>query len=80
MTFPTFESKLRAKLQTDRHIIRNEQEQVWYTFGCLKGKASTHIYPWIKTYQDDQTTFIIEGLCKQMDAAFGDPKIKQRAQ
>jgi hypothetical protein len=53
MTFPPFKSKLRAKLQMDGHIIGNEQEQVWYAFGCLKGKASTHIYPWIKTYQDD---------------------------
>jgi hypothetical protein len=80
MTFLPFKSKLRAKLRMDGHIIRNEQEQVWYAFGCLKGKASTCIYPWIKTYQDDQTIFIIEGLYKQMDAAFGDPEIKQRAQ
>jgi hypothetical protein len=28
ITLLPFESKLRAKLQTDRHIIRNEQEQV----------------------------------------------------
>jgi hypothetical protein len=53
ITFPSFESKLRAKLQTDGYIIRNEQEQVWYAFGYLKGKASMYIYPWIKTYQDD---------------------------
>jgi hypothetical protein len=64
ITFLPFESKLRAKLQTDRHIIGNKQEQVWYAFGYLKGKASMHIYPWIKTYQDDQITFIIEDLYK----------------
>jgi hypothetical protein len=45
ITFPPFKSKLRAKLQTDGHIIGNEQEQVWYTFGCLKGKISMCIYP-----------------------------------
>jgi hypothetical protein len=49
-TFPPFESKLRAKLWTDGYAIRNEQEQVWYTFGYLKGKAVTQIHPWIKTY------------------------------
>jgi hypothetical protein len=43
--FLSFESKLRAKLQTDSHAIGNKQEQVWYAFGCLKGKAATQIYP-----------------------------------
>jgi hypothetical protein len=28
ITFPPFKSKLRAKLQMDRHIIGNKQEQV----------------------------------------------------
>jgi hypothetical protein len=41
ITFPPFKSKLRAKLQIDGHAIKNKQEQVWYAFGCLKGKAIT---------------------------------------
>jgi hypothetical protein len=45
ITFLPFESKLRAKLWTDGHTIRNEQEQVWYAFGYLKGKAATQIHP-----------------------------------
>ena len=76
ITFPPFKSKLKVKFQTDRHIIRTKQEQVWYAFRCLKGKASTCIYLWVKMYQDDQVIFTIEGLCKQMDAAFRDPEIK----
>jgi hypothetical protein len=45
ITFLSFESKLRAKLRTDGHAIGNKQEQVWYVFGCLKGKAVTWIHP-----------------------------------
>ena len=76
ITFPPFESKLRAKLRTDGHAIGNEQEQVWYAFGCLKGKAATQIYPWMKTYQDNPMILTLEGLFKQMEAVFGDSKIK----
>jgi hypothetical protein len=80
ITFPPFESKLRAKLWTDGHAIGNKQEQVWYAFGCLKSKAITWIYPWIKIYQDNPIILTLEGLFKQIEAAFGDSEIKWRAQ
>ena len=43
-------------------------------------RIATQIHPWIKIYQDNPIMLIIEGLFKQMEAAFGDPKIKQQAQ
>ena len=39
--YPPFESKLKAKLQIDRYVIGNKQEQVWFAFGCLRDKAAT---------------------------------------
>ena len=45
MLFPQFEGNLQAKLFIDGAAIRGEMEKVWYAYGRLSGRASTHIYP-----------------------------------
>lgn len=77
--YPAFESQLCAKLRIDGHLIGNEDEQVWYAFGCLKGTASARIHPWVKAYENQPSKFTKEELVKQMQRSFSDPEAKNKA-
>jgi hypothetical protein len=76
--YPQFEGLLRAKLEIDSEAIGGEREKVWYGFGRLSGEAASRIYPWLG-YAQKEGGFTVEGLFKQMDLAFRDPRKQQKA-
>jgi hypothetical protein len=76
--YPQFRSLLAAKLRIDAKAIGNEEERVWYGFGCLTDVAAGRIHPWIQ-YAQGTSEFTVEGLLKQMDQAFADPQKQAKA-
>jgi hypothetical protein len=76
--YPQFEGLLRAKLEIDGEAIGGEKERVWYGFGRLSGGAASQIFPWLG-YAQKEGKFTVEGLFKQMDIAFRDPRKRQKA-
>lgn len=76
--YPQFRSLLAAKLRIDAKAIGNEEERVWYGFGCLTDVAAGRIHPWIQ-YAQGTSEFTVEGLLKQTDQAFADPQKQAKA-
>lgn len=77
--YPAFKGHLRAKLRIDRDAIGGEPEQVWYAFGRLSEKASERIFPWIDTTERKGDTLTTDAFFAQLDAAFYDEQIPQKA-
>ena len=77
--YPSFRGQLRAKLRIDALAIGGEEEQVWYGFGRLSGSASERIFPWIEATQTQGMLLRVATFFEQMDAAFYDAQIPQRA-
>jgi hypothetical protein len=76
--YPQFAGLLRAKVKYDGLSIGNEQEKTWYMFGRLKGDAAKRIFPWINA-ADQDGTLCTDDLFRHMDAAFSDPRAKEKA-
>ena len=77
--YPPFKGFLIAKLQIDQPAIGGETEQVWYAYGRLSGKAAARVFPWLEASQRTGQALLIDSFMEQMDAAFYDPQIAQRA-
>jgi hypothetical protein len=77
--YPAFKGQLRAKLEIDQLAIGGDKEMVWYSYGCLTGKAATRIYPWLDANSRKSIPLRIDSFFEQMDAAFLDPQIAQNA-
>jgi hypothetical protein len=77
--YPAFKGILRAKLRIDQAAIGSEEERVWYGFGRLSGKAADRIFPWIESTQQRGMPLFVDPFFDQLDAAFYDPQISQRA-
>ena len=77
--YPAFKGHLRAKLRIDRAAIGGEPEQVWYAFGRLADKAADRIFPWIESTEQRGGPLRVTAFFEQLDAAFYDPQIPQRA-
>jgi hypothetical protein len=77
--YPAFKGHLRAKLRIDRAAIGDEPEQVWYAFGRLADKAANRIFPWIDSTEQRGIPLRVAAFFEQLDAAFYDPQIPQRA-
>lgn len=77
--YPAFRGHLRAKLRIDQGAIGGEPEQVWYAFGRLSDKASERIFPWIETIERTGKALTTHDFFAQLDAAFYDEQIPQRA-
>jgi hypothetical protein len=76
--YPQFAGLLRAKIKHDGLAIGSEEKQAWYIFGRLKDAAAKRIFPWIDS-MDKQGLLSTDGLFKQMDLAFLDPRAKEKA-
>lgn len=77
--FPQFLALLTAKLTFDHNVWDSEAERVWYAFGCLTGKASTRILPWITTYCEDVNEFTAKKLFEHLRTSFEDKATKAKA-
>lgn len=77
--YPQFRAKLEAKLTVDAAAIGKDREQLWYGFSRLQGKAAARILPWMTTYKEDATKFILREFWKQIDSAFQDAAVRQKA-
>lgn len=78
--YPTFRSKLRAKLIVDKEALGEPYDRMWYAFGCLTGKAASQVLPWMDRFAETNTTE--EGLVNllaQMDFVFLDRNLKEKA-
>jgi Zinc knuckle len=76
--YPQFAGLLRAKVKHDGYAIGNEEKQAWYMFGRLEGAAARRIFPWIDA-ADKKGDLRTKDLLEQMDAAFQDPRAKEKA-
>ena len=76
--YPQFKSLLKAKLRIDARAIGNEEERIWYGYGCLTSKAQSRIHPWID-HAEGKATFTEEKFFEQLDIAFADPQAEERA-
>lgn len=77
--YPQFRSKIEAKLTIDAEAIGDESERVWYGFNLLQGAAAARVHPWIEVYQREPTKFIVTEFLKQMDLAFLDTEMQEKA-
>lgn len=76
--YPQFRSFLEAKLRIDAEAIGNEEQRVWYGYGCLSGDAAGRIHPWMQ-YAESSENFTVKGLLDQLDQAFADPQKQAKA-
>jgi hypothetical protein len=78
--YPQFRGLLAQKLRIDALACGDsEYDRVWYGFACLKGVASSRIFPWIDYAQKVGASFTIQGFLEQLDTAFSDPQKTQKA-
>jgi hypothetical protein len=78
--YPQFRGLLAQKLRIDALACGDsEYDRVWYGFACLKGVASSRIFPWIDYAQKVGASLTIEGFLGQLDTAFSDPQKAQKA-
>ena len=78
-SYSAFRGHLRAKLRIDQAAIGGKAEQVWYGFGRLADEASKRIFPWIETIERRGKPLQVNAFFEQLDAAFYDVQIPQRA-
>jgi hypothetical protein len=76
--YPQFRGKLEAKVEIDAEAIGTEKDRVWFAFHRLTGTAAARIYPWISTFKNTPF-FTLPGYFKQMDIAFLDPSLRDKA-
>ena len=76
--YPQFRGKLEAKVEIDADAIGTEGDRVWFAFNRLTGTAAARIYPWISTFKNT-LFFTLPGFFKQMDIAFQDPSLRDKA-
>lgn len=77
--YPPFKGLLRAKLRIDHAAIGGETEQVWYAYGRLSGKAAARMFPWLEATDKKGEVLRVDSFIEQMDAAFYDAQLAQRA-
>jgi hypothetical protein len=78
--YPQFRGLLAQKLRVDALACGDsEYDRVWYGFACLKGVASSRIFPWIDYAQKVGASLTIQGFLEQLDTAFSDPQKTQKA-
>jgi hypothetical protein len=78
--YPQFRGLLAQKLRVDALACGDsESDRVWYGFACLKGVASSRIFPWIDYAQKVGASLTIQGFLGQLDTAFSDPQKAQKA-
>lgn len=77
--YPAFKGYLKAKLRIDRLAIGDEPELVWYAFGRLTGKAADRMFPWLESMDQRGEPLRVATFMDQLDAAFCDPQVAQRA-
>lgn len=65
-------------MRIDAEAIGDEEERVWYGFGCLSGDAAGRIHPWMQ-YAQKSEDFTVKGFLKQIDQAFADPQKQAKA-
>ena len=77
--YPAFKGYLHAKLRIDQVVIRGKLEQVQYAFRQLANKVADYIFPQIKLTKQREAPLQVTTFFKQLDTAFYDPQIPQRA-
>lgn len=77
--FLPFKMNLHTKFAMDGSYFLNEGERVLYAYGCLKGRASQHVLPWITAKMENQEALQWGDFMGVLDKVFGDPDLKQKA-
>ena len=78
--YPQFRGFITQKLRVDALACGDtEPDRVWYGFACLKGIASSRIFPWIDYAQKTGIQLSVQAFLEQLDIAFSDPQKAQKA-
>lgn len=77
--YPPFRMNLRTKFAIDAACYSTGEEQVYYAYSRLRGKASQRILPWLQARQESGTTVEWGEFAAVLDKAFGDPDRQRKA-
>jgi hypothetical protein len=77
--YAQFELKLRTKLRMDAAAYPTEEEQVYYAFGRLEGKAAKRMLPWIETKTTRGDQLFTSEFFSALGRAFKDPDQQAKA-
>jgi hypothetical protein len=70
---------LCTKFAIDAACYSTEEEQVYYAYSRLRGKASQRILPWLQARQDSQKPVQWSKFAAVLDKAFSDPDRRRKA-
>jgi hypothetical protein len=71
--YPPFQINLCTKFAINTTCYPIEEEQVYYAYSYLRGKASQHVLPWLLACQKSETPVLWAEFSVVLDKAFGDP-------
>ncbi|EAA59061.1 hypothetical protein AN3500.2 [Aspergillus nidulans FGSC A4] len=77
--YPPFQMNLRTKFAIDAACYPTEEEQVYYAYSRLRGKASQRVLPWLLARQKSETPVLWAEFSAVLDKAFGDPDRQRKA-
>ncbi|EAA65145.1 hypothetical protein AN0003.2 [Aspergillus nidulans FGSC A4] len=77
--YPPFQMNLRTKFAINAACYPTEEEQVYYAYSCLRGKASQRVLPWLLARQKSETPVLWAEFSAVLDKAFGDPDQQRKA-
>jgi hypothetical protein len=71
--YPPFQINLYIKFVINAACYPIEEEQVYYAYSCLRGKASQHVLPWLLACQKSETPVLWAEFSVVLDKAFSNP-------
>jgi hypothetical protein len=70
---------LHTKFAINAACYPTEEEQVYYAYSRLRGKASQRVLPWLLAHQKSETPVLWAEFSAVLDKAFGDPDQQRKA-
>jgi hypothetical protein len=77
--YPPFQINLYTKFAINTTCYPTEEEQVYYAYSCLRGKASQRVLSWLLARQKSETPVLWAEFSVVLDKAFGDPDQQRKA-
>jgi hypothetical protein len=78
--FRRFKAAMQIKMQVDGAVVGDsEQEQIYYAFGRLTGRASDRMIAWFEKNQGDPRSFTMNNFFNRLERSFADPDASSKA-
>ena len=77
--YPPFQINLCTKFAINAACYPIKEEQVYYAYSCLRGKASQCVLPWLLARQKSETPVLWAEFSVVLDKAFGNPDQQRKA-